>query len=313
MDKDTPRGEASRNETVSVLRSRWHSSLSRALLKEPQGSGRLTQSSDPLIAFQRTANRVSQIYVMNVDGTDQRPLARGCCAAWSPDGRMIAFAQANEGSGDLLVINRDGTGLRRIASIALGTPTWSPDGRQIAFSGEGARGAAIYVVNADGSGLARLTASCMERGSARAWSPDGTQIVFERYNTKGVRGSPVIAMNADGTSQRVLTTKTRGSSSPAWSPDGRRIVFAAGTRSPGEPSDIFSMNRDGSDQRNLTRHEVAGRHRAAVLCGRAHRIVFQSFTDGPGKRDVHLIGAAGTKHLNLTRNRATDGLPAWTA
>ncbi len=280
-------------------------------------SGRTAQPIAPLIAFERTADRVTQIYVMNVDGTGQRSLAPGRSAAWSPDGSMIAFVRGSgQGIGDLLVINRDGTELRRIVSTLVWVgyaPTWSPDGRQIAFSGQYKRyGAAIYTVNADGSGLARLTAPRPKiEDLAPAWSPDGTQIVFERDNYGDVRGFPLIVMNPDGTGQRVVTPKTTlDALVPAWSPDGLRITFAAGQGVVN--GDIFVMNRDGSAQENLTRTKSPDDD-VPLFSPDGRTIVFSSFTGGPGKREIHLINVAGTRHLNLTRNRAADLEPAWTS
>lgn len=284
---------------------------------QPGRSGRTAQSIAPLIAFERVANRMTQIYVMNVDGTGQRVLARGSYAAWSPDGSMIAFVRGSgRGEGDLLVINRDGTELRTIVSklgLVASAPTWSPDGRQIAFSGHYMRSnSAIYSVNEDGSGLARLTSPRPSiEDVAPAWSPDETQIVFERDNYGDARGFPLVVMNADGTSQRVVTPKTLDAVTPAWSPNGLQITFAADGTTLRSRGDIFVMSRDGSAQENLTRTKSPDDD-GPQFSPDGRTIVFSSFTNGPGNREIHLINVAGTRHLNLTRNRAADREPAWT-
>ncbi|MGH7522358.1 MAG: hypothetical protein ACREMI_13870 [Gemmatimonadales bacterium] len=54
---------------------------------------------------------------------------------WSPDGQQVVFSGFNNGFSDLFLINRDGTGLRRLTSDKFADlhPSWSPDGHTIAF------------------------------------------------------------------------------------------------------------------------------------------------------------------------------------
>jgi Tol biopolymer transport system component len=99
--------------------------------------------------------------------------------AWSPDGRVVAFARSfmttTTVSSNLAIIGADGSGARQLTSFGVDTictaPCFSPDGRRIAFTVlTGKHGpirpehlatlrftADIWVIGADGSGLARLT------------------------------------------------------------------------------------------------------------------------------------------------------------
>ena len=104
-------------------------------------------------------------------------------AAWSPDGRQIAFTRTRGPEGvpnQVNVMNADGSGQRRLARSGA-APRWSPDGRRIAFLGRydldfvhpGYRGYRdVYIMNADGSGQRRLTRTPRGIHVARfAWSP----------------------------------------------------------------------------------------------------------------------------------------------
>ena len=64
------------------------------------------------------------------------------------------------------------------------------------------------------------------------------------------RNSDIYIMNADGSSQKRLTSSPGLDLHPSWSPDGKKIVFWSYNRD-GNP-EIYIMNPDGSEQTNLT-------------------------------------------------------------
>jgi TolB protein len=88
-----------------------------------------------------------QLYVVNVDGSDIRPLApydpkrglpnQASSPNWSPDGSMVACEEDFGTTAALGIANADGSlGQTVTTSIQPHTPDWSPDGRILSFSGE---------------------------------------------------------------------------------------------------------------------------------------------------------------------------------
>ncbi|HEY6809210.1 MAG TPA: hypothetical protein VI160_10540, partial [Gemmatimonadales bacterium] len=55
---------------------------------------------------------------------------------WSPDGQQLAFTGYDGGLSDLFIVNRDGSGFKRLTNDKYADllPSWSPDGKTIAFS-----------------------------------------------------------------------------------------------------------------------------------------------------------------------------------
>jgi len=95
-----------------------------------------------------------KLYVVNADGTHLRAMLEPYSAnnaAWSPDGRRIAFARADQ----IWLMAPDGSDARPLTSgDRRWDPVWSPDGRRLAFWYPD--GSWLGVMNVDGSSEHRL-------------------------------------------------------------------------------------------------------------------------------------------------------------
>jgi Tol biopolymer transport system component len=160
-----------------------------------------------------------RLSVMNLDGSQSRQIGPSDVAQpnWSHDGRSIAFVEAETGS--ISVINRDGSGLRRLVDLEELThtrgnltmsPAWSPDDSHIAFaSGSHASSTHIYVVREDGSDLRQLTDDPVSDASPD-WSlvPTAdcgkTNIATDAYGTEihPTSGPPGTEITFSGTTVR---------------------------------------------------------------------------------------------------------------
>ncbi len=58
---------------------------------------------------------------MNIDGTGQANLtdnpADDGFPSWSPDSKMVAFQSFRDGTGEIYIMNADGSGLKRLTGV----------------------------------------------------------------------------------------------------------------------------------------------------------------------------------------------------
>ena len=155
-----------------------------------------------------TRGFVSDLFVMNTDGTEQTLLTRGSAATWSAGQQehrvpriSVGHGAADQGNepgapapdSDIFVLNVDdalkGVGCaartsRTVRRPLTMTPTGRPMGRRSPLRAAPSTDnpihsiqTEIYVMNPDGTGRVQLTNNLVEE-RAPAWSPDGTRILF---------------------------------------------------------------------------------------------------------------------------------------
>ncbi|MBV8632601.1 MAG: protein kinase, partial [Silvibacterium sp.] len=218
-------------ETISsiTLPNPWLADVS------PDGSTLLVQSS-------KGETPSVPLYTVQVVGGAHRYLADadgGASGAWSPDGKLVAYATPN---GDINIIHSDGAGAHKLASV--GGPanflSWSPDGSTIGFSKDPG---SLWEMTSSGSSLHQLFPGWhpSEQKCCGRWSPDGEDFVF----LAGPLGETVPEAQIYALDERrgllrrrakepfQLTSGPMEWSPPVFSKDGRKI-FATGSTKRGE-------------------------------------------------------------------------------
>jgi TolB protein len=168
--------------------------------------------------------------------------------AWSPDGTKLAFMSNRDGNPEIYIINRDGTGLRRITNHpnADVTPTWSPTGTQIAFTSDRTGAPQVYIVNIDGTGLDRISQeSFCDRAT---WSPAPLNEIA--YASRAGGGYEIRIFDFGTRQSHAITDGIGSNESPAFAPNGRHLAFVSDRT--GLPN-IYTIARDGTDLRQITK------------------------------------------------------------
>ncbi len=197
------------------------------------------------VAFQSDREGDWEIYTMNPDGSDQRPLldrpgTDEFNPAWSPNGHALAIQTGpagQSGNFDIATVNEHGSGFR----VVVGGPTndrWPRycPGDWIVFQRTATDGSSrIWKVRADGTDLAQLT-----NGPGSDFEPTchpgGGKVGFSSTREGGPFGYEIAL---DGTGLDKITSV--GALDLDYSPDGRLIAFAGQDPSDGS-NEIFTQN-----------------------------------------------------------------------
>ena len=132
------------------------------------------------LAFGININGNTDVYTVRPGGQDLRRLTTDpgfdACAAFSPDGRRIAYC-SGQGGGPVQVwtMKQNGTDKQQVTHMGVVAifPDFSPDGSKIVFcAGASAFTRDIYVVNSDGSDAQAVHPAGLQ--FVPGWQPRGT-------------------------------------------------------------------------------------------------------------------------------------------
>jgi Tol biopolymer transport system component len=144
---------------------------------------------------------------------------------WSPDGSRIAFVRVDDVN--LYIIRPDGSGLQMVtdANDYEQLIGWSADGESLYFGALAQDGYLLKKTNLS-TGAVQDLFSINSKGLSVAISPDEKWIAFFAQSAETSRHGLSIS-RVDGSERRLLAQLDRWDiSNPIWSPDGQWLLFA---------------------------------------------------------------------------------------
>ncbi|MFL5630601.1 MAG: protein kinase domain-containing protein [Gemmatimonadaceae bacterium] len=225
--------------------------------------------------------------------------------AFSPDGKMLAYAAGQPGHTNIMVRQVGGGDAIRLANGL--APQWSPDGSKLVYVDS----AGIATVPVFGGATQRLVRNPDNQYAVSpVWSHDGKFLAYAQVVAIGGLGSIWIA-NADGSNPR----KIRDAKEPyalSWSPNDDRLTFVEGNLlyvysgvqfGNLAPSAVWVIGRDGRDATPLT--DSLHQSVSPVWSADGDGVFYVS--NARGSRDLYYQRVRGTKPDDPAE-RLTSGL-----
>ena len=262
--------------------------------------------------------RDSNLWIINANGTDNRPLTTGnysdSSPQWSPDGTRIAYLSDREGSEQLYVRWMDTGQIAKITNLQFPpmNPVWSPDGKEIAFSS---------LVSVPAFQIGPLPAP--PKGATWAEPPHVYDRLRYRFNGQGYLPSgftQLFVVSADGGAPRQISSGNFPHDNPvAWTPDGQYLL-ESGHMSPDYEyftyqTEVYQFSLADGTMTQLTHRK--GPNNAPAISPDGKLIAYTGFDDRyQGYQVTHLYvmnrDGSDAHQLLTTLDRDTEE-PRWTS
>jgi acylaminoacyl-peptidase len=238
----------------------------------------------------------SNLWIINWDGSDLRPLTTGSendnSPRWSPDGQRLAYVSTEDGSEQIHVRWMDSGQMARVTRCSKppSAVEWSPDGRWLAFS---------MAVPDETKPFAEMPAK--PEGAEWAKPPKTIRRMVYRTDEAGYleeAHKQLFIVPSDGGTPRQLTRGPFDQNGPfAWSPDSKAILFSANRHEDWEyqplNSEIYEISLGDCALKALT--ERNGPDLNPTLSPDGRQIAYTGFDD-------HYLGYQATRLYVMNRD-----------
>ena len=172
-----------------------------------------------------TDRTLSNLWVVNFDGTGHQPLTTGnhndTNPRWSPDGRQLLYVSNRDGANQLYLRWMDSGAEAKLTNLTSspGTPVWSPDGKWMAFT--------MFVPEET-----KPFAKIQGKPKGADWAEPAKYIDKMQYRRDGggyVKDGfrQIFTLSTDGGTPKQITSGAFDAGSPVWANDGRSLLFSA--------------------------------------------------------------------------------------
>lgn len=254
-----------------------------------------------------TDRPVSNIWIIDADGKNHRPLLSGprsySSPRWSPQGDRLAYISSVDGHGAQIHVRWMDTGQTALLSNLRRSPaaiSWSPDGGQIAFE---------MFVEDEGNSLAKPP----KPPEGAEWAPPVKVIEQMTYRSDGdgyldVGNTHLFVLPAEGGTPRQLTSGDYDDSGPlVWSPNGKSIIFTANRQPEWQhdplESELWSVDVASGELRQLT--DRNGPDFAPAISPDGSKLAYLGFDDrmmGYHTSNVHIMDLDAGSVRTLTES-----------
>lgn len=285
----------------------------------------LVRVADPAIApdgksviFTRIqANRIadrweSMLWQMDADGRNPRQIAAGHHAAWSPDGKRIAYLTDVAGVTQLRLRALDASGLDTALTFGSTPPLafrWSPDGLRLAFTRLVPTAAPIPLASplpAEGGNWAADPTITTRLRSAEGWI---------QLFVVDASGGEERQVTAGGFDVGARDTGVPGPIPFDWLADGKTVVFDGSLEPDAErryqQSQLYAVEVATGAVRRIT--SLDGFWHTPVVSPDGKWIAFSGFADGTASyrvQPLHIIRPDGSGFRTLTPALDRDAVGA---
>ncbi|WP_010227937.1 S9 family peptidase [Gillisia marina] len=256
-----------------------------------------------------TDKNLSNLWIVNFDGTQNRPLTTGNTSdnspQWSPDGKKLLFKSNMDGEMRLYLMWLDSKQSLAVSNSndLPGAVSWSPDSKFIAFS--------KFVIKENASPL-----KMPKKPEGAKWNEAPKYITDMNYRADGAGylksgNTQLFVVSIDGHTPRQLTFTDFDHGAPIWGKDGKSLFFSANLGEDHElnpmNSEIHKLNIEDGTITTLTTRQ--GPDSNPSLSADGKKIAYLGFDDrlqGYQLSQLYIMNADGSDSRNISENFDRD-------